>query len=135
MSFNKSFINVLLVITIMAASMLISCTSQSTSQPVYDPLKNYAAFLVLNNPNSAKTLDNVIALTLANSYEIGPVEYYSAGTTDFEPVIRELTPGKQITLLWIVGNLMDAPNIRKGITKVAFKGEVRYMPVTGPSVP
>jgi hypothetical protein len=116
----------------MAAAVLPSCSSQPTPQSIYDPAKHYAAFLVLNNPNSANVLDSVKGKSVGDGYEIGPVEYYAAGTTDFETAIKKLTPSKQITVLYVVANMMDVPNIQKGIAKVAFKGEVRYMPVTKP---
>jgi hypothetical protein len=113
--------------------MLASCISQPVPQPVYNPAKNYAAFLVLNNPNSAKILDEVKITTVSTGLEIGPIEYYDPGTTDFEPVIKKLTPSKQISVLWVVGNIMDSTNISKGIAKSSFKGEMRLKPVSGPT--
>lgn len=124
MSNNKFNITFILAAFVVLA-VTTSCSTQP-SQPPYDPSKNYAAFLVLKSPNAVATLEEIKGISQEDSYEIGPVEYYSAGITDFEPVLRRLTSSKQITLLWVAGNLMDVANIQKGVTKVSFKGKIRY---------
>jgi hypothetical protein len=128
---DKFFHAATFAIMIITSILLASCSPQTAQKTAYDPSKNYAAFLVLENPNSAGVLKSIKSRSTDSGYELGPVEYYRPGTNDFEPVLKKLTPSKQITLLWVAGNIMDTPNIQKGLAKVQYKGEVRYMPVGG----
>jgi len=102
----------------------------SAPAPAYDPAKDYAAFLVLESANGRAILDNLKERSLNEKYEIGPIEYYKLGTKDFEPIIKKLTASPQIKLLWLASSLMDIPDIQKAITKVGYKGALRYMPAT-----
>lgn len=114
---------------ILLFSIFIASCSQQSGQ-TYDPAKKYAAFLVVNVPNSKSALENAKSKSTADGYEIGPIEYYDPGAKDFEPIIKKLIPSQQITLIWISGSLLDSPNIQKAINAMGYKGGVRYMPVS-----
>jgi len=130
MILKKAFYPAVSSILIFSIS-LISCAQQPGQTLNYDPSKNYAAFLVLNSQNSKDVLVGIKQRSISEGYEIGPIEYYNPGTKDFEPIIRKLTPDKQITLIWVAGSIMDSPDIQKAIARVEYKGGIRYMPVTG----
>ena len=110
--------------------LLISCSQVLTPATGYDPAKNYAAFLVLNSSSGKNILETIKQRSIGEKYEIGPVEFYNTGTTNFEPLIKKLTPSKQITLLWIASTLSDVPAIQKAIAAAEYKGMLRYMPVS-----
>jgi hypothetical protein len=129
-------LNKLLLLVLYSFSILLGACQTNTQQNTqYDPSKSYASFLVLNSPNSAKVLDNIKQISIADGYEIGPIEYYNPGTKDFEPVLRKLTSNKQVTLLWIASGLLDTRDVQKSLAVIGFKGSVRYMPVTGNATP
>lgn len=107
-----------------------ACAGQPQT-PVFDPNKQYAAFLVVNIPQSTDVLENVEQKSIAEGFELGPVVYYTPGTTDFEASVNTLTASKQVTLIWIIGSLFDSPNIQKALSAAGYKGQVRYAPVTG----
>jgi hypothetical protein len=116
---------------------LAACSANPPQQqaPQYDPAKNYAAFLVVNTPQSADALKAAKEKSARESYEIGPVVYYEPGTQDFVPLVKKLTPSKQVSLIWVVGSLLDTPNIQKAMAAAEIKGYLRYMPVTAPATP
>jgi len=117
------------------AVVLTSCSSQAAQTTNYDPAKKYAAFIVMNSPNSAAVLDNAKQQSTADGYENGPVEYYTPPAKDFDPIVKKVTPSKQITLIWVIGNLMDVPAVRKSATNLGFKGTTRFMPLSGSAIP
>lgn len=127
------YLKVMTWITVAAlcSGLLISCSGSANNTPVYDPAKRYAAFLVLDSEGGTNTLAGVKQRTITDGYEIGPTEYYKSGNKDFEPVLRKLTPSPQIEILWIVSSVMDIPDIQKALTKIEYKGTIRYMPVSG----
>ncbi len=130
MVLRKAFYPALSLILIVSF-LLVSCIQLPGQTATYDPAKKYAAFLVVNHPSSGDVLSNIKQRSISEGYEIGPIEYYNPGTKDFEPIIRKLTPDKQITLIWVAGSIMDSPDIQKAIARVEYKGGIRYMPVTG----
>jgi hypothetical protein len=135
MPHHKSTTFLILTVCIIG-TLMASCSTPVAQQPVYDTSKIYAAFLVLNSPNWTGALDDIKNISVADGFEIGPMEYYNAGTVDFEPILKKLTPSKQVTLIWVAGNIMDVPNIQKAISKVSFKGQIRYAkPIAGQAVP
>jgi len=124
---------VLTVISIFVLN-LTACGSQQQAQTAqYDPSKEYAAFLVVNSTLAENSLNSARERSTRDGYEIGPVVYYNPGTQDFEALFKKLTPSKQISLIWIVGSLLDTPNIQKAIAATEYKGQIRYMPVTSPA--
>jgi hypothetical protein len=127
----KAFILVTCVLT----GIFSACSPQATQSTTYDPAKKYAAFAVVNLPASASILDTAKRQSIADGLEIGPIEYYSPQTTDFDPVLKKLTTSKQITVIWVVGGLMDVPTVRKSAAKFGFAGSFRFMPVPGQTVP
>jgi hypothetical protein len=111
--------------------LLGACQTDTTQNIQYDSTKYYASFLVLNSPYSAKILDNIKQISIADGYEIGQIEYYNSGIKDFAPVLKKLTGNKQVTLLWVASGLIETREVQKGLAAIDFKGSVRYMPVTG----
>ena len=67
--------------------------------------------------------------TLEENLEIGPIEYYSPGTTDFEPILTRLTASKQVKLVWIISKVLDVPQIKTAMSKIAYAGSYRYAPI------
>lgn len=107
-------LKILLLLTIFALPILLSaCQSEQTQNIQYDPTKYYASFLVVNSPNSAKVLEDIKQISVVDGYEIGQVEYYNSGTTDFVPVLKKLTSNKQVTLIWIASRLLDTRDIQR----------------------
>ena len=120
-----------LALTAVILLNLAACVNQPQT-PVFDPNKQYAAFLVVNTPQSAEVLKNVKQKSIDEGFEAGPVVYYAPGTVDFEALVNRLTASKQVTLIWVIGSLFDSPNIQKALSAAGYKGQVRYAPVTGP---
>jgi hypothetical protein len=119
------FISLLFITTV-----YIACIPTPVSPTVTDSSKSYASFLVLDSANGREILENVKQSSLAEGYEIGPIEYYKLGTRDFDSIIKKLTPGAQVKLIWIVSSLMDVPDIQSSLKKVEYKGLIRYKPAT-----
>jgi hypothetical protein len=134
MSYRNS-VKALVLITCALTGIVSACSSQAIPTANYDPAKKYAAFAVVNLPSSASILDNAKQQSVADGLEIGPIEYYSSQTKDFDPIVKKLTVSKQITVIWVVGGLMDVPAVRKSATKFGFAGTTRFMPVPGQSIP
>ncbi|MCX6006451.1 MAG: hypothetical protein NTZ34_04210 [Chloroflexi bacterium] len=130
-----NYIKAFILVTCVLTGIFSACSSQATQSTNFDPAKKYAAFAVVNLPASTSILDNAKQQSIADGLEIGPIEYYSTQTKDFDPVVKKLTISKQITVIWVVGGLMDVPAIRKSTTKFGFAGNVRFMPVSGQTIP
>lgn len=105
--------------------------SQPAAAPVYDTNKQYAAYLVVNSPQASQALNSAKQKSVLEGFENGPVVYYEPGTKDFEEHFKKLTPSKQVSLIWVVGSLLDTPGIQKALTTSGYKGQFRYEPVTG----
>ncbi len=134
MSYRNS-IKAFILVTCVLTGIFSACSSQATQSTSYDPAKRYAAFAVVNLPASAGILANAKQQSTADGLEIGPIEYYSPQTTDFDPVVKKLTVSKQITVIWVVGGLMDVPTVRKSAAKFGFTGGFRFMPVSSQTIP
>jgi hypothetical protein len=111
-------------------ALLASCSQKPVQGFVYDPAKNYAAFLVINTPVGKTALESMKKHSTAEQYEIGPVEYYEPGSKDFESILRKLTVSKQVKLVWIISSLWDVADIKAAMAKVDYKGPYRYAPIT-----
>lgn len=96
----------------------------------YDPAKNYASFLVLNNDVGKASLATMQQRSSGDKLEIGPIEYYTAGTKDFEPALKKLTASKQVTVVWIIASLWDINTIKDAMAKIEYNGAYRYVPIT-----
>jgi hypothetical protein len=111
--------------------MLFACSTPAAQTTSYDPNKKYAAFIVMNSPTSPAALANAKQQSMADGYENGPVEYYDPPAKGFDTIVKKVTPSKQITLIWVIGNLMDMPTIRKSAEGLGFKGTFRFFPLSG----
>ena len=120
-----------LLCSLVLISLIVSSCSFFQQQPkiTYDPNKSYAAFLVLEGAAGKTSLENMKQHTLQESMEIGPIEYYSPGTTDFEPILTRLTASKQVKLVWIISNVLDVPQIKTAMSKIVYAGAYRYSPI------
>ena len=130
MSYLKFILSLVLTVCI-SAGIFSACSSAAAQTSNYDPNKKYAAFIVMNGPTSAAALANAKQQSTADGYENGPVEYYTPPIKDFDAIIKKVTPSKQITLIWVIGNLLDLPTIRKSAETLGFKGTFRFFPMSG----
>ena len=97
----------------------------------YDPSKNYASFLVLDNDAGRNSLAVMKQRSIGEGFEIGPIEYYQQGTKDFAPMLKKLTASKQVTTVWIISSVWDIPDIKKGMEGLDYAGPFRYVPISG----
>lgn len=130
-----SYVKSLTLTICILAGIFSACSSPAAQTTSYDPNKQYAAFIVMSSPASAASLANAQRQSTADGYENGPVEYYSLPTKDFDPIVKKVTPSTQITLIWVIGNLMDVPTVRKSAATLGFKGTFRFMPLSGAVAP
>jgi hypothetical protein len=124
---KQLFLSLSLVILI--ALIGISCSLLPGPGINYDPSKNYAAFLVLDNETGRTSLATMQQRSTGEGLEIGPVEFYKPGTKDFAPILKRLTASKQVTLVWIISSLWDVPDIKKGMEGLEYAGPYRYVPI------
>ena len=129
MNLHKSMY-IILGITVIWMAGLTACLNQAGQDINYDPAKNYAAFLVLNNDTGKSSLETMKMRSTGDSLEIGPIEYYTTGTKDFEPVLKKLTASKQVTVVWIIASLWDINTIKDSMAKIEYKGAYRYVPIS-----
>jgi len=115
---------VLLVLVCVSCSLL---PGQGTN---YDPSKNYAAFLVLDNDTGRSSLATMKQRSTGEGWEIGPIEFYKQGTKDFAPILKKLTASKQVTVVWIISSVWDVPDIKKGMEGLEYAGPFRYVPIS-----
>ncbi|MGA2367940.1 MAG: hypothetical protein ABSF74_05155 [Dehalococcoidia bacterium] len=113
----------------MLISLIVSSCSFFQPKITYDPNKDYAAFLVLDTATAKTSLESMKQHTLQENMEIGPIEYYSQGTQDFEPILTRLTANKQVKLVWIISGIMDVPQIKTAMSKITYGGSYRYAPI------
>ncbi|MDD5311860.1 MAG: hypothetical protein PHO26_02340 [Dehalococcoidia bacterium] len=95
----------------------------------YDPTKYYATFLVINTESGKNALEKMKLESVADNMTIGPVEYYTPGSYNYEPLIRKLTQNKQVRLLWLIAPMREVIEMQNIANKIEFKGAVRYMPI------
>lgn len=124
---------VFLVFTLFVLYTTVAGCSQQAQAPVYDPGKQYAAYLVVKSPQATQALNTAKQKSSMEGFLTGPIVYYEPGTKDFDEHFKQLTPSKQISLIWVVGSLLDTPNIQKALSNSGYKGQLRYEPVTGTS--
>jgi len=96
----------------------------------YDPSKNYASFLVLDNETGKDSLALMKQRSIGEGYEVGPVEYYKQGTKDFAPILKKLTASKQVAVVWIISSIWDVNDIKKGMEGLDYSGPFRYVPIS-----
>jgi len=126
MNLHKS-IYIILAIAVAWTAGFTACSKPADQGFNYDPAKNYAAFLVPNSEVGKTTLENMKRQSAGEGLEIGPVEYYAAGTIDFAPVLKKLTASKQVTVVWInFSSIGDINNIKTSMEKIEYMGSYRY---------
>jgi hypothetical protein len=129
MNLHKS-LYIFLFIAVMLAAGLTACSKPVEPGITYDPAKNYASFLVFNNEYGRSSLETMKQRSAAEKLEIGPIEYYDAGTKDFEPALKRLTVSKQVTVVWVIASLWDINTIKDAMAKIEYRGAYRYVPLT-----
>jgi len=117
-------------IIILLTLMCVSCSLLPGQGFNYEPSKNYAAFLVIDNDTGRESLASMKQHSTSEGLEIGPIEYYKQGTKDFAPILKKLTVSKQVTVVWIISSLWDVPDIKKGMEGLEYAGPYRYVPIT-----
>jgi len=115
---------------VLLALVCVSCSLLPGQGTNYDPSKNYAAFLVLDNDTGRNSLATMEQRSTGEGWEIGPIEYYKQGTKDFAPILKKLTASKQVTVVWIISSLWDVPDIKKGMEGLEYAGPFRYVPIS-----
>ena len=106
-----------------------ACSLLPQAQMTYDPNKSYAAFLVVDSDAGRASLESMKQHSLQENLEIGPIEYYTSGTSDFQPILAKLTASPQIKVVWIISDVLDVPQIKTAMTKITYKGDYRYAPI------
>jgi hypothetical protein len=116
-------------IAILLISVCLSCSLLPGQGFSYDPSKNYAAFLVLDNDTGRSSLATMKQRSIGEGWEIGPIEFYKQGTKDFAPLLKKLTASKQVVVVWIISSVWDVPDIKKGMEGIEYAGPYRYVPI------
>ena len=114
---------------VLLALMCVSCSLLPGQGVTYDPSKNYATFLVLDNETGKSSLATMQQRSTGEGLEIGPVELYKQGTKDFAPLLKKLTASKQVSVVWIISSVWDIPDIKTGMTGLEYTGAYRYVPI------
>ena len=126
MNLHKS-IYMVLVIAVVLTTGFTACSKPAAQDINYDPAKNYAAFLVPNTDFGKASLEAMKKQCVGEGLEIGPIEYYTMGTKDFEPALIKLTAAKQVTVVCInFSSITDISNIKQSMGKLEYKGSFRY---------
>jgi hypothetical protein len=126
----KHILTAILSLAIVFTVLTTACTQATVKEVVYDTSKDYVSFIVVNAGNSGDLLENAKTMSKAQGFEIGPVQFYEPGATDFTAIAKGVTPSPQIKLIWIIGSLLDSPKIQKALDTSGYRGGMRYMPVT-----
>jgi hypothetical protein len=134
MPYLKSIKALALIICVLAGTFS-ACSSPAAQTTTYDPTKKYAAFAVVNLPASAGVLSTAKQQAIADGLEIGPIEYYGTTTTNFDPIVKKLAASKQVSVIWVIGGLMDVPAMRKSAAALGFAGTIRFNPVASQATP
>jgi hypothetical protein len=116
-------------IAILLVSVCLSCSALPGQGFSYDPSKNYATFLVLDNDFGRSSLATMKQHSAEEALEIGPVEFYKQGTKDFAPMLKKLTASKQVKVLWIISSIWDVNDIKKGMEGLEYTESFRYVPI------
>jgi hypothetical protein len=117
------------LIAILFVLLCLSCSLLPGQGFSYDPSKNYAAFLVLDNDTGRSSLATMKQRSIGEGWEIGPIEFYKQGLKDFAPILKKLTASKQVTVVWIISSVWDVPDIKKGMEGLEYTGPYRYVPI------
>ena len=116
-----------LSVSIILALLSAGCSLITGQGISYDPAKRYAAFLVPNSEFGKASLEAMKKQCASEGLEIGPIEYYTTGTKDFEPALKKLTASKQITVVCInFSSITDISNIKQSMSKIEYTGAFRY---------
>jgi hypothetical protein len=133
MNFKHSgFIFTALVMLLLS---LAACSLLPGQGFAFDPSKQYASFLVIDNEMGRSSLAAMKQRSTGEGYEIGPVEFYKQGTTDFAPMLKKITGSKQVAVVWIISSLWDVNNIKSGMEGLDYSGPYRYVPISEESGP
>lgn len=124
------FLFVTLGVVVAWTAGLTACSKPVDPGITYDPAKNYASFLVLNNDVGKASLATMQQRSIGEGFVIGPIEYYTQGTKDFEPALKKLTVSKQVTVVWVIASLWDINTIKDGMSKIEYQGAYRYVPIS-----
>ncbi|MHB8085721.1 MAG: hypothetical protein ACYDHZ_07835 [Dehalococcoidia bacterium] len=128
---NPRYFTSILAVTIFMLSLVsVSCNAGHIS---YDPAKTYAAAIAIDLPSARAAMDDIRQKSAADGFELGPVEYYQLGETNFEPLITKITSQAHVGLLWIAGGLEDVREIQAAVAKAGYSGQTRLMPISGPA--
>jgi hypothetical protein len=126
MTLHKS-LYIILALAVALAAGLAACSKPADPGITYDPGKSYAAFLAPNSDTGKASLEAMKKQCTADGLEIGPIEYYTAGTKDFGPALKKLTASKQITVVCInFSSIMDISNIKQSMVNLDYTGAFRY---------
>ena len=126
MNLHKSMY-IILCTAVIGAAGFTACLKPADQGINYDPAKNYAAFLVPDSDFGKASLENMKKQCASEGLEIGPIEYYTTGTKDFEPALKRLTASKQVTVVCInFSSITDISNIKQSMTSVGYTGAFRY---------
>jgi hypothetical protein len=128
---NRKIIYMAFSVSIILALLSAGCALIPDQGISYDPAKRYAAFLVLNNDIAKGSLATMQKRSTDEQLEIGPVEYYNAGTKDFETALKKLTASKQVTVVWIITDFLHVNDIKAAMANIEYKGPYRYALVSG----
>jgi hypothetical protein len=116
-------------IAILFVLLGLSCSLLPGQGFSYDPSKNYAAFLVLDNDTGRSSLATMKQRSIGEGWEIGPIEFYKQGQKDFAPILKKLTASKQVKVVWIISSVWDVTDIKKGMEGLEYAGPYRYVPI------
>jgi len=126
MNLHKPLYIMLFIAAVLTAGFT-ACLKPADQGINYDATKNYAAFLVPDTDFGKASLETMKKQCAVEGLEIGPVEYYTTGTKDFEPALKKLTASKQITVVCInFSSIMDISNIKQSMAKIEYTGAFRY---------
>ena len=135
MKFLKIILLSCSIVLIMALAGTACSPKPVPAATIYDPAKNYAAFLVVNSDHGKTSLASMKQHSTNESLEIGPVEFYTPGTKDFGPALTRLTASKQVKVVWIISSIFEVNDIKTAMAKLDYAGTYRYAPIsdqTGP---
>lgn len=127
---SQKYVYIIVCIAVALTAGLTACLNLADQGISYDPAKSYASFLVLNNDTGKSSLETMRTRSTVEGLEIGPIEYYSTGTKDFEPILKKLTVSKQVTVVWVIASLWDINTIKDAMAKIEYRGAYRYVPIT-----
>jgi len=126
MNLHKS-LYIILGIAVVWTAGFTACSKPADQGINYDPAKNYAAFLAPNSDFGKASVEAMKVKCAGEGLEIGPVEYYTAGTKDFAPALKKLTASKQITVVCInFSSITDISNIKQSMVNLDYAGAYRY---------